>query len=278
MNSPLSFPWLPPRLTNLLSPETLTYISSSRLDNPSDHLTSQFLSVLSSFNLTQHVDCMTHNKSHILDLVITSSDYSLAPSLTTTLCTPSDHLPIFTKLSDVPTPLPPPTCHLFHRFHSIDIDLFLSGLQSSSLITSPLASLGSFSPPIMPSSPHYCINMLLSSLSSLNAPPNPTLGSLLLSVPSDPQFVVLKTSINALTLLFHFHPSSLSATAITNSSSHPKRSITLTLSLLRLIIFAVSGKLSVSYSIGNRHLPSTFLCLTFVSCRQFYFILYGQDS
>jgi len=32
------------------------------LDNPTDHLTSQFLSLLSSFNLTQHVNFSTHNK------------------------------------------------------------------------------------------------------------------------------------------------------------------------------------------------------------------------
>jgi len=54
------------------------------LVNTTDHFTSQILSVLSSFNLTQHVDFPTHNKRHILDLVITSSDSTLAPSLTTT--------------------------------------------------------------------------------------------------------------------------------------------------------------------------------------------------
>jgi len=104
-----------------------------------------------------------------------------------------------------------------------------------------------------PPSPHYWTNMLPSLLSSLNAPPNPTHGSLLLSIPSDPPFLVLKTSINALTLLFPFHPLRVTATAITNSSSHPKRSITPTSSLLPLIILAVSGKLSINYSIGNRH-------------------------
>ena len=56
-NSPLSFSLLPPCLTNLLSLETSTYI----LANPSDHLTSQFLS---SFNLTQHVDFQTRNKNY----------------------------------------------------------------------------------------------------------------------------------------------------------------------------------------------------------------------
>jgi len=51
------------------------------LDNPTDMLTSQFLSVLSSFSLTQHVDFPTHDINHIPDLVITSSNSSLAPSL-----------------------------------------------------------------------------------------------------------------------------------------------------------------------------------------------------
>ena len=43
----------------------------------------RFLSVLSSFNLTQHVNFPTHSKKHILDLVITSADSSLTPSLST---------------------------------------------------------------------------------------------------------------------------------------------------------------------------------------------------
>jgi len=80
----------------------------------------------------------------ILDLVITSSDSSLAPSLTTTLFIPSDHFLIFTKLSVVPTSLPPSTYHSFRRLHSIDAYLLLSDLQPSSLITSPPASISSF--------------------------------------------------------------------------------------------------------------------------------------
>ena len=80
---------------------------------------------------------------HILDLVITSSDSSLAPSLSVTHCSPSDHFPIFTKLSVDRTPLPPPTFHSFRRLHSIDINFFLSDLQCSRLITNPPNSLGS---------------------------------------------------------------------------------------------------------------------------------------
>jgi len=53
----------------------------SGLDNPTDHFTSQFLSLLSSFSLAQHVTFPIHDKNHILDLVITSADTSLAPAV-----------------------------------------------------------------------------------------------------------------------------------------------------------------------------------------------------
>jgi len=43
-------------------------------DNAKHHLTSQLLSLLFSFYLTQHVNFQTHNKKHIYDFGITSSD------------------------------------------------------------------------------------------------------------------------------------------------------------------------------------------------------------
>jgi len=79
----------------------------------------------------------------LTSLTITSSDSSLAPSLSVTHCSPSDHFPIFTKLSVDRTPLPPPTFHSFRCYHSIDIDSFLADLQCSRLITNPPKSLGS---------------------------------------------------------------------------------------------------------------------------------------
>jgi len=90
------------------------------LDNASDNLTSQFLTLLSSFNLTQHVNFPIHDRNHTLDLVITSSDTSLAPSLFSSHFSPSDHSPVFTKLSIEPTPLPPAKLHLssYLRFFS----------------------------------------------------------------------------------------------------------------------------------------------------------------
>ena len=143
------------------------------LDNLSDHTTSQFLSLLSSFNLTQHVNFPTHNQNHIPDLVITSSDLvitssdsSLAPSLSVTHCSPSDHFPVFTKLSVDRTPLPPPTFHSFRRLHSIDINSFLADLQCSRLITNPLKSLGSLL---------IAYNITLSSLLDKHSPVTATL-------------------------------------------------------------------------------------------------------
>ena len=60
-----------------------------------------------------------------------------------TYCAPSDHFPIFTKLSVGRTPLPLPTFLSFRRLHSTDIDSFISDIQSSRLITNPRTSLGS---------------------------------------------------------------------------------------------------------------------------------------
>jgi len=90
---------------------------------------------------------------------------------------------------------------------------------------------------------------------------------------SDPPFVVLKTSTNALTLLFPFHSLSISASAITNLSFHPKN-ITPTSSLLRLIILTVSGKLSICYSIGNRH--SSYLHLLHLRLSQTVLLLFSN--
>ena len=84
----------------------------------------------------------TYDKSHILDLVITSSDTSLAPAVSCTHWSPSDHFPVFTRLSINPAPLPPPTLHSFRRLHSIDVSSFLTDLESSQLISDPRKSLG----------------------------------------------------------------------------------------------------------------------------------------
>jgi len=182
---------------NSSSPATSTFIS---IILPIT-LTSQFLSLLSSFNLTQHVNFPTHNKHHILNLVIASSDCSLAPSLSSSHCSPSDHFPVFTILSINPSPLPPPTLNSFHRFYATDISSFLTDLKSSRLITHPPKSLGSLL---------IAYNTTLSSLHDKHAPvitkftrrrspSNPSL--LLRSVLLDVLSATLKTSGNTPTVL-----------------------------------------------------------------------------
>jgi len=143
--------------------------------------TSQFLTPLSSLHLTWHVNFSTNERNHTLELVTTSSDTSLARSLST-VTSPSYHLAVFTKLSIEPTPSIPPTFYSFRRLHSIDTNSFLDDLKSSPLTTNTPESSGSLL---------IAYNTTLSSLfdkktcsylslNYLNGNPAPILGSLLL--------------------------------------------------------------------------------------------------
>jgi len=77
------------------------------LDHPDDSQVKQFLTALDSTNLTQHVSPATHRDHHILDLVITPTSSSLNPVIDHSSVSPSDHLPIFSSLSILPSiPLP----------------------------------------------------------------------------------------------------------------------------------------------------------------------------
>ncbi len=66
------------------------------MDKKDSALTKDFLSLLECFELNQFVDCFTHNKGHILDLVISSG--SLVSQLSTFDLGLSDHLAIFFDL------------------------------------------------------------------------------------------------------------------------------------------------------------------------------------
>jgi len=128
------------------------------LDNTTDHLISQFLSVLSSFNLAQLVNFPTHNKNHILDLVITSSDSSLAPSLTSTLSSPSKLFLVFTCRENTTTS---PTLHSIRCLYSMSSPLsFWHAVISPHPSPIPLHLLVLFSSPTTLLLPHYLTNML----------------------------------------------------------------------------------------------------------------------
>ena len=113
------------------------------VDDPTDSSALQFLSLLSSFNLSQHVSIPTHNKGHCLDLVITTVNSTLHPSISSHLVSPSDHFPLTVNLNIAPLPPPPPQLRTFRSFRSFDIDAFLADLANSRLVTHPPGSLGS---------------------------------------------------------------------------------------------------------------------------------------
>jgi len=73
------------------------------LDHPDDSQAKQFLATLDSTNLIQHVSFPTHRDHHILDHVITSTSSSLNPVIDHSPVLPSDHIPIFSYVSILPS-------------------------------------------------------------------------------------------------------------------------------------------------------------------------------
>ena len=142
-------------------PFVITGDFNIHVDNLLDSHAKQFLSLLESLNLTQHVSFFTHNQNHILDLVITAADSWLNPSLSCLSHSPSDHFPVFTSLSLAAPPPPPPTYRSFRRIAAIDIDQFLSDLSSSDLIRNPPSTL----PDLV-----HCFDTTLRSLLDKHAP------------------------------------------------------------------------------------------------------------
>ena len=82
-----------PRLTNSSLPATLTFILI--IPQITSHVSYYHFSPLQAQSTRE----FSHpQQKHILDLGITSSDFSLAPSLSSTHCSASYHFPVFTKL------------------------------------------------------------------------------------------------------------------------------------------------------------------------------------
>jgi hypothetical protein len=121
----------------------------------------QFMSLLSLANLTQHVSFPTHRHLHTLDLVITTADSLLSPVVARTVNSPSDHFPIFSSLHITPSKPPSLTKHSFRPVKSINIHSFIQEILSSTLITHPPSALSDLVD---------CYNSTLSSLLNKHAP------------------------------------------------------------------------------------------------------------
>ena len=121
--------------------------------------TIQFLSVLSDFNLTQHITFPTHTNLNTLDLVITPNDS--VPAITCLPSSPSDHFAILSTFNIQSPPPHPPIFRSFRRINSIDPSDFMSDLSSSSLILSPPSQLEDLV---------ACYNSTLTSIINKHAP------------------------------------------------------------------------------------------------------------
>ena len=145
-------------------------------DNHSDLHSQQFLSLLNNANLTQHVNFPTHQAGHTLDLVITTKDSTLSPTITHSLVSPSDHFPIFTSLVISPPSPPPLTKHFFRCIKSINLNNFIRDIRISRLITHPPTNLSDLV---------ECYNLTLSNILNKHAPLK---SKLLRPKPSNPWF------------------------------------------------------------------------------------------
>ena len=102
---------------------------------------SQFMDLLTSSNLQQHVTVPTHHSNNILDLVITSSQSCLSPVISVSAASPSDHFMVLTSLVFQPPPPRPAVFHSYRHIKSIDINNFSQDIANSTLINEPPSTL-----------------------------------------------------------------------------------------------------------------------------------------
>src|SRR6218665_1888013 len=82
------------------------------VDTPSDTFSSNFLNLLSSVNLVQHVNFPTHIKNHTLDLCITPAESLLSPKVSRSALNITDHYLIIADLEIKPFVRPGGTARL----------------------------------------------------------------------------------------------------------------------------------------------------------------------
>jgi len=106
------------------------------MDNKTDRDTIKFIDTLDSLNLSQHVIEPTHEKGHILDIVLTRSDDCPFHNLTVSPPSLSDHSPI-----TITVPIHKPSAQKVQvtcrKINHIDQQAFESDLAQCELITNP---------------------------------------------------------------------------------------------------------------------------------------------
>ena len=113
------------------------------LDNASTNRDATlFLDLLDSNNLIQHVKSPTHNRGHLLDLVITRNSDVVLSNISSSIQLPSDHAVITGRVS-VPRPKPTKIFVNHRKLRNIDLCAFAESICASSIITEPCSDLDS---------------------------------------------------------------------------------------------------------------------------------------
>ena len=109
-------------------------------ENCNDPSTSQLLSILESRNFTQHVQEATHNKGHLLDLVITRNSEQLVSNVSVHYPMISDHHSIQFTMS-LKRPLALKKTIQFRKYKAIDIEALKHDIRKAGISTSLESSL-----------------------------------------------------------------------------------------------------------------------------------------
>ena len=130
------------------------------MEENSDSNAKRFRGLISSSGLTQHVKEVTHDRGHLLDLVITQSDSQDVKSVGVIETTFSDHKAIHFRLDvDKPARIRSPVTS--RKLRSLDTSALSEDIRGSSLVQNPPDDLAGLV---------NCYNDLLTSLLDKHAP------------------------------------------------------------------------------------------------------------
>jgi len=122
---------------------------------------SHWVDFIYSFHITRHFLFQTHQHSHTLDLVITSANSTLSPTVISLPISPTDHFPIICSLKITNSLTAPMTKYLTRAIRVIYITELCHDILSSCLITHSPSTLSGLVD---------CYNLTLSQLLNKHAP------------------------------------------------------------------------------------------------------------
>lgn len=126
----------------LASPELLLLVGDFNIhvDIKNDRTALQFVGLLETCNLIQHVNTATHRDGHILDLVITRADENFLSDFIVSQPGLSDHLAVQCRLNFFKQPQEVKRI-VYRKLRSIDMKSFCSDLENSPLLTHSVSEI-----------------------------------------------------------------------------------------------------------------------------------------